>query len=111
MAPRVQKHRAVLQVLQNAKPSLRKAIIQASDKDLVYSLCEIADNLLRGNIPLTDTQKSKLQRYRTHIRKLAQKGGTIKSKKALLTQRGGAFPLIPLLISTAASVLPLLFQK
>lgn len=61
MAPRVKTHRAVLEVLHKAKPALRKAIVQAADKDVIYTLCEICDNLLRGNIPLSEEQKKKLK--------------------------------------------------
>ena len=57
MAPRVQTHHAVLQVLQSAKPNLRKAILAAADKSIIFAICEICDNLLLGNIPLTLEQR------------------------------------------------------
>ena len=109
MAPSVKTHRAVLQVLQSAKPNLRKAILRESDKALVYAICEICDNLLLGNIPLTTAQKSKLKRYRNDLRRLAQKGEGWKAKKEHLVQKGGAF--LPLLLSAVASVLPMLFKS
>ena len=109
MAPSVKTHRAVLQVLQSAKPNLRKAILRESDKALVYAICEICDNLLLGNIPLTSAQKSKLKRYRNDLRRLAQKGEGWKAKKEHLVQKGGAF--LPLLLSAVASVLPMLFKS
>lgn len=106
---RVQKNRAVLEVLEKAKAPLRKAIIQHSDREIIYTLCEICDNLLCGNVPLTPPQKTKLKKYQTQIRQLAQRGGGLKAKKAVLLQRGGY--LLPVLLSTLASVLPMLFQK
>ena len=109
MAPSVKTHRAALQVLQSAKPNLRKAILRESDKALVYAICEICDNLLLGNIPLTSAQKSKLKRYRNDLRRLAQKGEGWKAKKEHLVQKGGAF--LPLLLSAVASVLPMLFKS
>ncbi|KAK3925500.1 Putative uncharacterized transposon-derived protein, partial [Frankliniella fusca] len=103
MAPAAKTHKAVLQVLQSAKPKLRKAILENSDKALVFAICEICDNLLRGNIPLSDSNKAKLKRHRHKIRELAQRGeGWTKKKERL--QKGGAF--LPLLLSTIASVLP-----
>ena len=107
MAPAVKTHKAVLQVLQSAKPNLRKAIIRESDKAIIYAICEICDNLLSGNIPLTAGQKSKLKKYRNLIRELAQKGKGLKAKKEKI-QKGGTF--LPLLLSTVASVLPSLFK-
>ncbi|KAK3924584.1 ATP-dependent Clp protease adapter protein ClpS 2 [Frankliniella fusca] len=74
MAPAAKTHKAVLQVLQSAKPKLRKAILDNSDRALVYAICEICDNLLRGNIPISESHKVKLRRHRDTIRQLAQRG-------------------------------------
>lgn len=111
MAQRVKSNRAILEVLQKAKPNLRKAIIQASDKEIVHLICEVCENLLLGNIPLSPEQKIKLKKYRTQIRKLAQRGDSVKKKKEILLQRGGALPLLPILISALGSVLPLLLKS
>ncbi|KAK3925221.1 Putative B3 domain-containing protein [Frankliniella fusca] len=107
MAPAAKTHKALLQVLLSAKLKFRKAILENSDRALVYAICEICDNLLRGNIPLSDSHKAKRKRHRHKIRELAQRGeGWTKKKERL--QKGGAF--LPLLLSTIASVLPSLLQ-
>lgn len=108
MAPRVKTHRALLHVLQGAKPKLRKAILNESDRDLVYAICEICENLLLGNIKLTEDQRSRLRRYRTELRRLAQRGEGWKTKKKILVQKGGSF--LPLLLSVVSSVLPQLLS-
>ncbi len=109
MAPAAKTHKAVLQVLQSAKPKLRKAILENSDRALVYAICEICDNLLRGNIPISDSHKVKLRRHRDKIRQLAQRGEGWQAKRdTLLEQTGGSF--LPLLLTAVASVLPSLFQ-
>jgi len=102
MAPNVKTHKAVLQVLQSAKPNLRKAILEAADKPIIFAICEIVDNLLLGNIPLTLEQRKKLRAYRNILRQLAQKG------EGWLVQHGGSF--LPFLLSAVASVLPNLFK-
>lgn len=109
MAPRVHTHKALLEVLKSAKPKLCKAILEQSDKSLIFAVCEICDNLLAGNIPLTTAQKTKLKKYRAHFRRLAQRGEGWQVKKKYLTQKGGAF--LPLLLSAVASVLPMLFRS
>lgn len=109
MAPRVHTHKPLLEVLKTAKPKLRKAILENSEKSLIFAVCEICDNLLAGNIPLTATQKAQLKRYRTHFRRLAQRGEGWQVKKKYLTQKGGTF--LPLLLSAVASVLPMLFRS
>lgn len=108
MAPRVKTHQALLHVLQGAKPNLRRAILQESDKALIYTICEICENLLLGNITLTEEQRKKLRRYRDDLRRLAQRGEGWKTKKQVLVQRGGA--LLPLLLSVVASILPTLLK-
>lgn len=111
MAPRehTQTHKALLLALKSAKPKLCKAILQHSEKSLVYSVCEICDNLLEGNIPLTTAQKTQLKKYRAHFRRLAQRGEGWQSKKKYLTQKGGSF--LPLLLSAVSAVLPMLFKS
>ena len=108
MAPVARTHKAVLQVLQSAKPKLRKAILENSDKALVYTICEICDNLLRGNIPLSESHKAKLRRHRDKIRHLAQRGGGWQVKKKALVQTGGAF--LPVLLRIISTVLPALLK-
>lgn len=97
-------HKDLLRVLAVAKPSLRKAILKEADKPLVYSICEICDNLLKGHVPISEKQKNQLKKHKTLIRKIAQKGEGWKKKKAHL-QRGGA-AVLPLLLSILGSVLP-----
>lgn len=99
-------NRDILRVLQKAKPPLRKAILREADKGVVYSICEICDNTLAGNVPLNSQQKSQLKKYQSILRQLSQNGGHWKTKKKTLVQHGGAF--LPILLSVLSSVLPAL---
>ena len=106
MAPhKIHQHKDVFRVLVKAKPSLRKAILKETDKKLVHAFCEICDNTLIGNIPLTPSQKTKLGKFKTILRKLARRGEGWKQKKKVLVQHGGG-AFIPILISILSSVLP-----
>jgi len=86
-------------VLARAKPSLRKAILRDADRALVYSICEICDNTLSGNVALKESDKQKLKKHKKILRQLANRGGSWKNKKKQV-QKGGA--LIPLLLSLLA---------
>lgn len=97
------KHGAILQVLLEAKPALRKAILNALPKETVYCLCEISDNLLCGNIPVTPQQKSKIARHKKVLRQLARRGEALAEKRKAIQQGGGAF--IPILLSVLASAI------
>lgn len=111
MAPqsRSQLHKDLLKVLVKTTPSMRKAILKEADKNLVNSICEICDNTLIGNIPLTQTQKTKVRKHKHIIRKLAQRGQGWKTKREVLHQHGGAF--LPILLSILGSVLPAILGK
>jgi hypothetical protein len=109
MARAVKTHKALLKVLESAKPNLRRAILQKSDRALIYAICEICENLLIGNIPLSEDQRKKLKNYRSKLRRLAQRGEGWQKKKEVLLQRGGA-AFLPLLLSVVSSILPSLLS-
>jgi hypothetical protein len=45
--------------LQKARPCIRKHLITNADRSLVDCLCERADNILRGNVPVTSFIETK----------------------------------------------------
>jgi len=98
-----QTHKDVLRVLRCARPSLRKAILKHADKTLVYTICELCDNTLSGNVPLTPAQKHNLKKHKAILKQLAKRGESWLTKKKALTQRGGSF--LPLLLSVLAPTL------
>jgi ABC-type phosphate transport system ATPase subunit len=62
VSQRIKKHANELVYLQKARLCIRKHLITKTDRSLVDCLCECADNILRGNVPLTKPQKEKLAR-------------------------------------------------
>ena len=58
VSQRIKKHATDLAYLQKAKPCVRKLLIEKADRGLVECFCEIADNILKGNLPLTPKQKT-----------------------------------------------------
>lgn len=93
----------ILRVLKKAKPALRKSILERADKGIIYSICELCDNTLAGNVPLTEKHKRKIKKYKNILRELVKRGDNWKQKKQTLVQHGGAF--LPILISLLSSVL------
>jgi len=89
-----QEHKDLLRVLQRARPSVRKAILKEADKALVYSICELCDNTLSGNVPLTPTQKQKLKKHKTVLKKLAKRGESwVKKEKSPNSKRWSIFTI------------------
>lgn len=99
----VKQNGAILRVLQNASPKLRKAILKEAGKNIVCAVCELSDNLLAGNVPVSQKQKANLKKHSKVLRALALQGQGWKTKKQILNKTGGTF--LPLLISTIASAL------
>ena len=90
----------LLKVLADAKPKLKKAIIQHAPTELVTAISEIVLNLIKGVIKLTASQKKRLSRYKKDL--LAKKKLSIGKKKKILVQKGGSAAvsiLVPLALS------------
>lgn len=77
----------------------RLKILKKSKKCLYYAISEIARNLVKGNIPISQQRLKKLIQHRNKIRNLAKKTLTLKKRKAITHQIGGFLPqlLIPAL--------------
>lgn len=93
MSRRLRKHANILQTLNKCHPSVRKLIINNADKDLTNCLGECAHNILKGNVNLSQSEKTRLKKYKTHLRKVANKKSSIKNRKKIL-QTGGFLPLL-----------------
>ena len=84
VSQRLKKHPNELVYLQKARPCIRNQLITIADRSLVDCLCECADNILRGIVPLTTLQKEKLKRNKAGLRTLTKKSVFLKKKKAIL---------------------------
>ena len=84
---RLRKHAELLKVLASANPKLKKAIVNGADSPLIKTLCDCANNILKGNVSLTKCQKNKLRRHKQSLRILTQRQSLARKKKIL--QSGG----------------------
>ena len=74
MSSRVQRHLGLLELIYKSPPSVIRVIVNNTSSDFVKALCEIALNVLRGNIPLSDKQYKQLKRKRKSIKLVVDKG-------------------------------------
>ena len=82
---RLRKHTHMLKALGSASPKLKNVIIKEADKDLISALCDCANNILKGNVPLSQRQKLCLNRHKHLMRKLTQRKSLAQKKKILQT--------------------------
>lgn len=106
MSARLKKNVAMLKLLAKAKPLMSKAIIGAADHELILCLCECAQNILKGNVPLSKCHLKRLQRHRKDVRALVKKH-TSKLKKKKILQKGGFLPalLAPIALEVLTKIL------
>ena len=101
---RIKRNLAFLKEVKNKSKRL-KALKEAKP-DTVKLFSDCACNLLKGNLKVHKNKLAQLKKLKNGIRLLAKKSVSLKKKKRVLLQRGGAIAslLIPI-ITTIASLL------
>ena len=91
----------VLKKLYNSSVANRKKILTGKGNiRLVKNCCEVADNILKGNVKLTEKQRGKLVKQKDNLKALAKRSNSYKYKRNQLVQKGGFLPalLAPLIV-------------
>ena len=113
MSARIKRNAVLLKALYHATPRKRKDIIAYGSPDFLQALCEIALNLLKGNIPLSPSQYKTLKRRKKIIRLLADKKIGLKRKHQVLKKQTGGFifPLLSAAVPLLGNLLGGLIQR
>lgn len=103
----------MLVALHEASNEVKKSAIRNASKEFLVALTEMVKNLVRGNVPLSNLEYSKLASHAQELTELS--GKTTLTRKRELLQKGGFLgaligPLIstlgPLLGGVVKSILP-----
>ena len=86
-------------------PRVRSAILNGAPEKLVKSICNAVLNVERGDIALNKRQKQAFKKHRKVISNLTSRSYSLGQKRKFLKHKGGAFPIIPILLSTALNEL------
>jgi len=100
-------HKDLFNVLcsDNYSTAYKKSMLIKADKHFVHSICEMCDNILAGNIKLSDVEHKELKKHKRILRKLVNKS-PLKSKRKILSQTGGFLQfLIPAAVSGITSLI------
>ena len=113
MSPRIKRNAVLLKALYHSTPQKRKDILAHASPDFLQALCEIAFNLLKGNIPLSPSQYKTLKRQKKIIRLLADKKIALKRKQLVLKKQTGGFifPLLAAAVPLLGNILGGLIQR
>lgn len=88
MTHRLKTHAKTLEFLTKCDKHTARSIIKGAKPDLLCCISDICHNVLRGRVKLSPLEKQRLSKYKRHIRKIADKKTTSKSKRTLI-QKGG----------------------
>ena len=101
---RLQRTLPVLREAARMRPRHRHLFFHVCSNDVVKCLVDIVDNILRGNIALSERERRRLRRKATQLRAFAATTGSLAKKRRYLTQqKGGILPfLIPLVAALPA---------
>jgi len=100
----------LLQHLSKLPEREKKRFIKTADKSLVDSICKCCMNILNGYFPLSSSQKTRLGRNKSDLRRLILRKTAI-GKKCKILQKGGflltilsaVIPIVGSLIASAIS--------
>lgn len=95
-----------LRLLARSSPKRRKFLLKQATKEELTALFEICMNIRKNKINLSHNQLKKLKKHKALIRKLADKKVSLKRKKTLINQKGGAIGTV--IGAVSSLVLPLL---
>lgn len=92
--------------LKSLRPKQRKLLLTACTKEQLQAFEEIALNLVKNTPNLTADQLRICRRFKGPLKRLASRTGSPKSKRQVLVQKGGFWPvLIPLIASVVGGLI------
>ena len=107
MSARVKKYVPVLKRIRKLGKRAKREYVRKCDIEFVDCVSECAKNVIKGNVPLTDRQKTTLRRKRNDIRALSLKKNSLRKKRKIkILQKGG---FLTALLGLVLSILGSLF--
>lgn len=91
-------------LMTTASSGQRKALLDTITNDQLRALTELTHNLLQGNIPLTESYKSKLRKHKEFLAILGDIRVPFNKKRDTLCRKGA---VITLLLNASAAQLKL----
>ena len=79
----------ILKYLSKCNCKFRKHVLKAAPKELVYSIPEAADNVLKGRVQVKPEEFNKLKKHHSTLKRLASKKGgrRIKEKRKIIVRQ------------------------
>ena len=105
MSKRVRKYLPVLKRINKLGDRAKHDFVRKCDRGFLDCISECAKNVLKGNVPLTARQKTKLRRSRKDLRALSAKKTALRKKRHILQRGGFLTALLPPILGVLANLL------
>ena len=110
MSIRLEMTDAFIKVLARSNTRQRKLLLRGATNEQLKGLFELCLNIIRGNLPINNTEFLRLKRHRKTLESLASRRVPLYKKREIVNQKGGfigavAKIAIPILASIIASKL------
>ena len=94
--------------LAHCSPHQKQMLLTTATPEQIHVICEVCSNITKGIIPLSYNEKERLRGHVNDLRDLSNPSTPFKSKKQIISQRGGGFVsdvLTPLLSTLGMLIL------
>jgi len=104
MSDRVRKFLPVLKRINKLGDKAKRDYVRKCTREFLDCINECAKNVIKGNVPLTNRQKTKLRRNRKDVRALSVKKTSLRKKRRILQKGGFLGALLPPVLGVLASL-------
>ena len=104
MSRRVRKYLPVLKRIAKLGDKVKRDYVRKCDKEFLDCISECAKNVVKGNVPLTNRQKTRLRRSRNELRALSVKKTSLRKKRRILQKGGFLTALLPPVLGILSSL-------
>ena len=94
----------VLKRIRKLGEKAKQQYVRKCDKEFLDCAIECAKNIIKGNVPLTNSQKTTLRRKRNDLRALSVKKTSLRKKRRILQKGGFLTALLPPILSVLGSL-------
>jgi len=105
MSQRTRKFLPMLKRIRKMGDRAKKEYVRKCNKEFLDCVSECAKNVIKGNVPLSDRQKTNLRRRKKDLRALSVKKTSLRKKRKILQKGGFLTALLPPVLSILSSLL------
>lgn len=105
MSELIKRNLPIMKRLRRIGDKKRRQFVRQCDADFLNCISECCENLLKGNVPLTDRQMKTLRSKKQDLRTVAKKSTPLKTKRKIVQKGGFLNLLLPAIIPIVSAIL------